>query len=323
MLLVTILGWGVWGVIIAAMATSAFLLCLLVIRELATGLPRPDPACVREILRFSLPFLPAGIGAFLINNGDRFVLLRYCSAEEIGAYSLGYKLATAVALFSRTPKDMVWSARMFEAAQAPDAPAFFGCMYTRLLACYVFTGMGLCFFQEEIVRLVAGERYLGAAAIITPVVIAYLFSTLADLFDSGLFVTRRTDLKPYITLTSAAVVLALYFWLIPMCGAIGAAYATAGAFAFSAGLTFYVSQQVFPVCFEARRLALLCSTAVAMTALAWSVPAGWWAAPFKLALLAITPLLLWWTGAFDAEAREITVLFRAVSWPRVAWRPNS
>jgi O-antigen/teichoic acid export membrane protein len=313
--LVTILDGGVWGVIVASLATSGLLLALLIFREIRVGLPRPDWACVREILRFSLPFLPAGIGCFLINNGDRFFLLRSCSTEEIGVYSLGYKLATAVALISRTPPGMVWSARMYEAARQPNAADIFGCMFTRMVACYVFTGMALCFFQEEIVRLVAGTRYLAAASVITPVVVAYLFSTFADLMDSGFYVTRRTDLKPYITLASAVVVLVLYFVLIPICGMLGAAYATLGAFAFSAIMTFWLSQRVFPVRYEVRRLALLLGIGAAMTAIAWLFPPEWWAAPFKVLLLGLTPIVLWRTGAFAAEAHAIAELQR----PLLAW----
>lgn len=310
-LMVTILGWGVWGVILSGLVTSAVLLGLLLERELRSGLAGPDMACLREILAFSWPFLPAGVGAFLINNGDRFFLLRYCSAEEIGIYSLGYKLATAAVLISRTPPGMVWSAKMYEAARERNAPHIFGCMFTRMLACYVFTGMALCFFQEEVVRLLAGDRYAGAAAIITPVVIAYLFSTMADLMDSGFYVTRRTSWKPYITLASAGVVLVLYLLLIPRCGPMGAAYATIGAFAVSAGLTFYLSQREFPVRYEPRRLAVLLGIATGMTGIAQALPAELWMAPFKLLLLGLTPVLLWLTGAFAEEAREMADLVRS------------
>jgi O-antigen/teichoic acid export membrane protein len=314
---VTILGWGVWGVILASLVTSFVLLALLVGREVALGLPGPDMQCVREILRFSWPFLPAGVGCFLINNGDRFFLLRYCSAEEVGVYSLGYKLAMAVVLVSRTPPGMVWSARMYDAAQQENAPEIFGRVFTRMLAAYVFIGMALCFFQNEVVFWLAGDRYRGAAAVIAPVVLAYFFSTVSDLMDGGLYVTRRTDLKPYVTLLSAVVVVVLYVLLIPPFGMMGAAYATVAAFAVSAALTYYLSQRVFPVRYEWGRLTLLLGMAVAMTGVAGFLPVELWTIPVKLLLLALTPALLWFTGAFHAEECELRELVRAL-YPRLA-----
>ena len=99
----------------------------------------------------------------------------------------------------------------------------------------------------------------------------------------------------------------------------GRGVATIAAFAASALLTFYLSQRVFPVRYEPRRLTLLLGTAVAMTGLAWSLPAEIWMAPLKLLLLALTPVVLWLTGDFREEAQELGELVRAARQPLSAW----
>ena len=74
---------------------------------------------------FALPFVPSGLGFFLLNNGDRFFLLPCAGERELGLYAFGYKLAAAVPLFGRAPLMMVWSPRTYELARLPEAPAIF------------------------------------------------------------------------------------------------------------------------------------------------------------------------------------------------------
>ena len=88
-------------------------------------------------------------------------------------------------------------------------------MFTRMLACYVFTGMALCFFRmrSSCLRRRAAMPRRGPG---------HTGGDRLSLFHHGrsdgqrLYVTRRTGWKPYITLASAAVVLVLYLLLIPL-----------------------------------------------------------------------------------------------------------
>src|SRR5262249_39614790 len=162
------------------------------IRELKRDGVRPDFLILRDMLYFALPFVPGGIGAFIMNSGDRFFLLEYSGEADVGVYALGYKLAWAVELFTKIPLGMVWGARMYADAERSDAADYFGKVFKWIIGAQLAGSLAVCLFQDEIVVLLGGKQYVSAAHIISPVVLACLFSTAASLFDAGFYIRRRT-----------------------------------------------------------------------------------------------------------------------------------
>jgi O-antigen/teichoic acid export membrane protein len=248
--------------------------------------------------------MPGGLCFFLLHHGDRFFLLRYCGTEDVGTYALGYKLALAVGMFSLAPLYMVWSVRMYAVAGEPDAPEMFGRVFTRILAAYLLVALALGLFQDEVVHLLGGAPYARASAIVTPVLLAYFFQSAASLMDAGLYVRHRTGLKLGITLATTAVMLLSYALLIPRYGSMGAAVATLIGFAFLSGCTWVVTQRVFPVRYEWRRLATL----LALVAVLWSIsrllPADRWVWLVKAGLWLLAPVAVWSTGLISHPERE-------------------
>jgi O-antigen/teichoic acid export membrane protein len=302
--LVVGLGWGIRGVLLATACTSGLFAVFLLGREVARGGVRPNRIKTREMLSFALPFLPGALGYFILNSGDRFFLNQHASLDQVGAYSLGYKLALVVPLFSRTPLYMVWSARMYEAARLDDAPETFGRVFTRITGAYVFVGLGLCLFAGEGVRLLTGSHFGHAARIIPPVVLGYFFLTTADLMDAGFYVRRRTGPKTAIMLSSAVMIALLYQLLIPSLGGMGAALATLSGFIFHSALTRLVSQRIFPVRYEPGRVAAMLGLAIGLWLVSRLLPFALWAVPLKVGLLLAWPTILWWTGLVSEEEKE-------------------
>jgi O-antigen/teichoic acid export membrane protein len=312
-------GWGIWGMVFAAGLTAGSTTLLLLAREFTLGGLRPDRATLAALGWFALPFVPGGLGFFLLHSGDRFFLMRYSDATALGLYALGYKLAFSVSQFSRSPLYMVWNTQMHQAAFREDAPEVFGRAFTRILAAYLAVGLALCLFADEAALVLGGPRYAGAAPVIPIVVLAYYCLTAADLMDSGFYVSRRTVWKTPITLASTVVMLVLYAALIPPYAAVGAALATLGGFIFHAVLTWWVTQRVFPVRYEWGRTGAALGLAVAAWLVSRLVPAGHsWVLPLKAALWPAWALTLWCAGlvshAEKQQARETTAA--ALAWLR-------
>jgi O-antigen/teichoic acid export membrane protein len=309
--------WGIWGLIAAAGLTAGGTTLMLLIREMALGGLWPDRQTLAGMALFAVPFVPAGIGFFLLHSGDRFFLMKYADATALGLYALGYKLALSVSQFSRSPLYMVWNTQMHQAAFREDAPDVFGRAFSRILAAYLAVGLALCLLADE-VALLFGPNYAGAALFIPVVVLAYYCLTAADLMDSGFYVSRRTVWKTPITLASTAIVLALYALLIPDHGAAGAALATLGGFAFHAVLTWFVTQRVFPVRYEWGRTSAVVGLAISAWVLSRLVPPGLWTLPLKAALWPAWVLTLWCTGLVSGpekqQVRETTTA--ALAWLR-------
>jgi O-antigen/teichoic acid export membrane protein len=262
--LVAGLGWGVVGVLGANIAAAASLGVALSVGELARGLAWPSWAETRRLLAFALPLVPGGACFFILHHGDRFFLLHHVSPAAIGEYGLAYKLAMLVTTFGLGPLYMVWSAKMYSVAKQPDAGVIFGQAITRILAWFMLVGLFICLFVEDGIAWMGGHHYLAAVPLIPAIVLACAFQAFATLADGGLYVRRRTDRKFVISLISAAVILVLYALLIPLAGVRGAALATVLGFATLASLTYFTSQQLFPVRYEWSRLAGLCGIVVSV-----------------------------------------------------------
>jgi O-antigen/teichoic acid export membrane protein len=298
------LGWGIEGVLLAAVITAAVHALVLAGHQLLVGGGRPDWPQLRAMTRFAVVFLPGGLAFFLLNHGDRFILREYAGLAEVGTYALGYKLALGVVLFSRASLGTVWNARLYAAARTPDAPRLFGRVFTRCLAAYLWGGIALCLFQDEVVAFLAGGPYAVAARVIAPVVLAYFFLTAADLMDGAFYICRRPGLKTLVALASTTLTCLLYFTLIPRYGAMGAALATLLGFVFHAGLSLVVSQRVFPVRYEKRRLVAMLVLALGLWLGSRSLPVAPWAMVLKGLCWLALPGLVWVAGLIAPDEKR-------------------
>lgn len=317
-LFVPVLGCGVGGILLASAIVAALFGGILFARELTRHGMSIDRRQLRAMFRFAAPFVPGGLGFFLLNSGDRFFLLASVGTAAIGVYALGYKLGLAVKEFSRRPLYQVWNARMYDAARRPDAPVVFGQVFTRVLGAYMLVGLALCLVAGEIVTLIGGDGYRGAAAIIPPVVLAYLFLSAADLMDAAFFIQRKTGRKMAVMLASTVVMLSLYAVFIPAHGIHGAAWATVLGFLFHASLTWTVSQRVFFVQYEWGRLAVLLLSAAGVAYAGSFLPVSWTVVPLKVAVWATWPASLWIAGVISTEEKRVArdMARGAIGWMR-------
>jgi O-antigen/teichoic acid export membrane protein len=114
--------------------------------------------------------------------------------------------------------------------------------------------------------------------------------------DSAFYIRRRTGLKLGVTLASTLVMLALYAVFIPLGGALGAALATLGGFAFLTAATWRVTRRLFPVQYETRRLGGILGLALIEGFLLDWIPPGPWSCLLKFMAWTLYPLILWQAG---------------------------
>ncbi len=321
------LGWGIWGVLGASGVTSLLFGVFLTWREFRQSSFRPDLKKLREILAFCWPFLPAGLCGMVLHNGDRFFLMNYCGADEVGRYALGYKLVVAVVMLSTDPLRQVWTVRMFQAFELPDASIFVGRVCTRILAVLVFASMGLCIFDQAFIGIIASPSYHDAVRVVGPVALAYFFWCAANLMDAVFWVRRRSGLKSWILLASCAVTLSLYAGLIPRYGAMGAAYATLGGMMTHCGITFVVSQRLFRVHYESGRLCAMLGLSLALTITAECMADDVPNLVTKVILWMSFPIILWTGGIVSEEEkamfRSMTLRCVALAQQVLRWSPQT
>jgi O-antigen/teichoic acid export membrane protein len=308
--LVRFLHWGPVGALTATTVSGVVFGLALSFRELGRGIAWPSRKQLEEMLHFALPLLPGGLCYMILHNGDRYFFLRHgISLDEVATYSLGYKLAMTVKIFSVMPLYMVWSSQMYAVAKQPDAGVVFGRMTTRILSAVLFVGLGMSLFAREVISLLGGPNYGPAVDIVAPILVVCLLQSAVMMMDAGFYLRHQTGQKMGVTIASTVVILVLYEWLIPLMGGEGAALATIGGFGFLLLATLVTSQRLFSIRYEWGRLALLIGLTVGLWLAGRDLPPSWWAIATKVGLLASVPVIVWWTGLLrQSEKQQIREL---------------
>ncbi len=266
-LLVVVWHKGALGVIVGNFTgTLVVYAVLLGYRRFQLGLEF-DRGLFRQMQRFGLPLVPSGLALWAVDFMDRFLLLKLKNAAEVGLYSVGVRVTTAILLLLLALRT-AWPAFAYSIKEDEEAKR----TYSFVLTYVLFVS---CWISLAVMSIGIGRA-------------------------------KRTQFNWVVTGIAAAVNLGLNFALIPPYGMMGAAIATLVAYTVMfLGMTVR-AQQVFPVPYQWRRVAIVAAAAAGLTVLgkALHVPlAG------ALGLTAVYPLLLLALGFYlPVELRRLRAL---------------
>lgn len=317
---------GVMGVVLAdVIVTSAMM--LVMVRWFAPLLrPVFSRAILRKSLAFGLPRVPHGFALQVMAVGDRFVMARYLSIQDIGVYSMGvsFGLIEKIALGAF---EYAWAPFYYATAREPDAPRVFAAVTTYGVAVLALMTAGLSAIAVDLLDVVTHGQYVGAAGVVTWTAVGVFFYGVYLLTSIGLNITSHTQYYLVSTAVGAAVNIGLNVLWIPRYGIIGAAWANGAAYALQAAVAYRLAQRFYPVRYEYTRLARATGAAVLAYAAARLVPtmpaiAG--GVVRGMIVIAVMTGLLWISGFFNPEEmRALNALRRRRAAPAAATVPDA
>jgi len=309
-------GLGVMGVVLADVIVTSVLLVIM-LRWFA---PLLRPMFARDVLRqslaFGLPRIPHGFAMQLMAVGDRFVMTRYVSVQEIGVYSMGvsFGLIEKIVLGAF---EYAWAPFYYATAREPDAGRVFSAIGTYGIAALALMTAGLSAIAADLLEVVTHGQYVSAADIVSWTAVGVFFYGVYLLTSIGLNITSRTAYYPVTTAVGAGLNIGLNFVLIPRFGIIGAAWANGAAYAIQAALAFRFSQRFYPVRYESGRISRVVIAALIAFLVAKKLPVMPAAVGLVVrgaSVVTIMGSLLWVTGFFNAD--EIQALRALRAWRR-------
>lgn len=248
---------GLIGILWATLIHTAVFALLLLIYILGKTGFLFDRRLLAGMLRFGLPLMPASAVGFFFNNGDRYFLNAYATRADVGIYGLGYKLGMLCMLLVLMPFGKIWSVSMVDISKQPNGRRELGRISTYLLAACIASTLGLSLCSPYLVRVLAPAPYWEAYRLVPIVGAAYVLYSWTVIMDASFYITKKTVYKPIILSVSSVVIAALYWYLIPRHGLLGAAWATLGGFAVFAALSLVFAQKVYRIEYEFGRTAWL------------------------------------------------------------------
>jgi O-antigen/teichoic acid export membrane protein len=301
-LLVVVFDKGPLGVLVGNFTgTLIVYAALLVYSRHALGL-QFDRKLYRAMNRFGLPLVPSAVALWLTNFSDRFFLIKLSDAHEVGLYSIGVRIASAIVLLL-TAFRMAWPAFAYSIEDDREAKRTYPFVLTYLIFICSWMSLALGLLAPWIVRLLTTPQFYEGARVVALLAFAATAYAGYAVVVIGVGRVRQTRFNWIVTGAAAALNIGLNFALIPEYGQIGAGIATLAAYALMlVGMTWN-AHRLFPVPYQWRRVVTVAAIAVGLTVLGKELDVSLGVA---IALVAVYPLLLALTGFYlPAERRML------------------
>lgn len=297
---------GIESILIANLAASALSLVLLVPVFVRLLRAHFSSAFWRTMMRFGLPFLPGGLGYALTDRVNLFFLGRMSpeSVERLygdevdiaatagtqmvgdavygqyvaGVFGTVWKLGIFMMLLVQMFR-FAWQPFFLQHAEDEDAKPLFARVFTLFTGGALIVFLGVSFLAEELVaiplpggRTIIERSYWLGLPVVPIALTAYFFQGWYYLFSAGAYIEKKTIHFVWATLAGGTVALVLNALLVSRFGMMGAAWATAAAYAVMALVLGAAVQRFYYVPYEWKRV-------IGLIALSGVLFTAWWVLP--------------------------------------------
>ena len=304
-LLVVVFDKGPLGVLVGNLTgTLIVYAALLAYNRQALGL-QFDRSLLREMNRFGLPLVPSAVALWLTNFSDRFFLIKLADAHEVGLYSIGVRIASAIVLLL-TAFRMAWPAFAYSIEDDREAKRTYSFVLTYVVYVCCWLALTLGLLAPWILKVITTKPFYPAQNVVAPLAFGVAAFGAYVVVQIGTGRARQTRSNWLVTGAAAIVNVALNLALIPAYGRMGAAIAMVTAYTLLFVGMAWRAQRVFPVAYQWRRVATLGVAAVGLTILGklLDVPLG-----LAIALAAAYPLVLLLLGFYLPAERQRILRF--------------
>lgn len=230
-----------------------------------------DLSVFKKMARFAFPLTISAIALFAIHFGDRLILPSYRSFDDLGVYTLAYKMGMMLAPI-QAAFESYWTAQMYQIVTRQDAKLVFARAFTYLTLVMSVCALGVLVFSHPVLLVMTSPAYYRAESLIPIILFAYYVRALGDFFRNILLAQGLPGYDAACNWTAAAVSLGSYLILIPRHGIYGAAIATLITFAVSGVVAGLLSNRIWSCQWELPRLGRIVGTAGLVAAVHLMLP---------------------------------------------------
>jgi O-antigen/teichoic acid export membrane protein len=308
-LLVVVLDKGPLGVLVGNFSGTLILYAVLLgYRRAQLGLEF-DRSLFRKMIAWGMPFVPSVVALSTVDFSDRFFLVKFWGQHELGLYAIGVRISAAL-LFVLTAFRTAWPAFAFSIKDEDEARRTFAFVMTYVVFIASWAALALGLGSPWLVRLLTTPDFYEGSRVVAILAFSWVAFGAYVVVLVSIGRARRRRSNWLITGAAALVNLVLNLVLIPPYGLIGAAVSTLGAYVAMFVGMMWKAQNVYPVPYQWRRLALAVGTAVALTVAGKLLDVG---LPAAVALTLAFPLVLAVLRFYlPEERRRIGALARRV-----------
>lgn len=303
-------GMGVKGMFLANVWASGVTLLMLLpilLRQLTFQFVAGH---LKALLKFGLPFLPSTLAVVLLDLIDRPLMERLAGLEATGIYNASVKIGLIMALMVGGFR-FAWHPFFLSTSKQENAKDVFSKVLTYFTSLNLFVFLAVSLFIDEIARFdlfgfsLIGPEYRDGLGVVPLILLSYVFYGMYVNFIVGVYLEEKTKYLPIITFAGVAVNVVVNLFLIPAYGVIGAGWARLFGHLIMAMMLLFFAQRFYRISYEFGRLLKLGILTAVCFAIGYTAH-GAWEVAVKFGLLLAMPVVLYFTGFF--EARELNAL---------------
>lgn len=214
-----------------------------------------DSILWKRMIIYAFPLMIVGFSGMINETFDRVLIPILITNKseammQLGIYGACYKLSIILTLFIQT---FNYAAEPFffnHATKENPQRVYAQVMnYFVIICAFIFLGVML---YIDIVKHFIGPDYRSGLGVVPILLMANL--CLGVYYNLAIWykLTTKTRLGAWVAVFGAVVTLIFNFWLIPIMGYMGAAWATLICYASMMILSYYVGQKHYPVAYDVR-----------------------------------------------------------------------
>lgn len=200
------------------------------------------------ILKTSLPFIPHVLASSTIAVSDRFFIEYYIDSSTVGVYSIGYSFGMILVIFvdSFIKAWSPWFYRVIKDSSTVVKRRIVTYTYY-FLAFMVIMALVLTGVSKVIISLFLDEAFFSASEFVFWISIGCVCQGVYKILFPYFIFCDKTKVIAFSTIISAAINLILNMLLIPLFGAVGAAYATLASYLCCACVMVLYQHRIIPM----------------------------------------------------------------------------
>ncbi|MHC1729917.1 MAG: lipopolysaccharide biosynthesis protein [Syntrophobacteraceae bacterium] len=207
---------------------------------------------VRELLQFGIPYGVISAMAALLPAVDRMLISNMLTAEALGLYAAGYKVASLISLPIQAFQT-AWGPFSLSIFKQQDAEQTYDHVLLFFTIFICTCTLLLSFSASPLIGILATSRYLPATEVVFPLVLGLSIQSIGWIMTIGIDLSKKSYINLYAIIPSFVITAAAMFWLIKPLGIAGAAFGLCIGSAFKAAIHTWLAYRTYPLRFSLRK----------------------------------------------------------------------
>ncbi len=214
-----------------------------------------DTTKLKQMLKYSLPLVPAGLLLIGGQQIPKFILSTYGSLADVGIYGLAYQIAGFSALAVLGVQTAI-TPSILSNHEKEETPRMLGDLFEGFVVVAFILCSALSIFSNELIMVFSSPNYAGAAKLV-PILAFSIVLNAFYIFFPGKFIKGRSkaQLIPSIACFTVAIVAGIA--LVKIDAVRGAAIATLLSSISFFFIWCYISQKLYPLPINWKRILVM------------------------------------------------------------------